>query len=88
MDKYQKALDDIKENYDAFYIANKYDMQNNTHKEQFELLATLPNLSLEKGALCWIRYEYDCYYKEDFEDEKGTAFEYIRNIIKEYCSNE
>ena len=82
--KYEIALDEIKENYDAFYFPNKYNFENNTHKEQFELLSTLPNLSLIKGALCWIMQEYDCYYKEEYEDEKGTAFEYIRNIILDY----
>lgn len=81
MNKYEKALNEIKESYDAFYFPNKYG--DNTHKEQFELLATLPNLSLERGALAWIKYEYDCYYKDEYKDEKGTAFEYIRKIIKE-----
>ena len=74
-----KALDEIKESYDAFYFENKY--CDCTHKEQFEKLSQVNGLSLEKGALCWIRYEYDCYYKNEFEDEKGTAFEYIRNLI-------
>lgn len=81
MNKYEQALNEIKESYDAFYFENKYG--NCTHQKQFELLATLPNLSLEKGALCWIKYEYDCYYKDDYIDETGTAFEYIRNIIRE-----
>lgn len=81
MNKYEEALNNIKKTYDAFYIENKYGK--GTHNEDFKLLATLPNLSLERGALAWIKYEYDCYYISDFEDEKGTAFEFIRNICKE-----
>ena len=29
-----------------------------------------------------IKNEYDCYYKNDYKNETGTAFEYIRNIIR------
>lgn len=81
MSKYEllKALDEIKESYDAFYIENKYG--NCTHKEQFEKLSQVKGLSIEKGALAWIRYEYDCFYKNEFEIETGTAFEYIRDLI-------
>lgn len=75
-----KALDEIKESYDAFYFANKYG-EAKTHRKQFDMLAKVEGLSLERGALCWIMYEYDCYYKYDYEDETGTAFEYIRNLI-------
>ena len=82
MNKYEKALNEIKESYDAFYFENQYGLCT-THREQFELLDTLPNLSLHYGALCWLAYEYDSYYKDEYEDETGTAFEYIRNIIKE-----
>jgi hypothetical protein len=80
----EKALDEIKESYDAFDFNNKYDDNNETgtHTAQFKLLATLPNLSLDEGALCWIKNEYDCFYQAEYEDEAGTAFEYIRNIIR------
>ena len=82
-----KALEEIKESYDAFYLANKYG--DCTHKEQFEKLSQVKGLSLETGALAWVRYEYDCYYKNEFEDERGTAFEYIRNLInKEVTEND
>lgn len=82
--KFEEALNNIKDSYDAFCIKNKYGK--GTHNKEFELLATLPDLSLEKGALClcWIKYQYDCYYKEDYEDEKGTAFEFIRKICREH----
>ena len=85
-----KALDEIKESYDAFYFANKSDdLTHCTHKEQFEKLSQVKGLSLEKGALCWVRYQYDCYYKYEFEDERGTAFEYIRYYInKEVLEDE
>lgn len=76
-----KALDEIKDGYDAFFIGNKYDDNNNTHKEQFALLSKELNLPLDRGALAWIKYEYDSYYKRDYKDETGTAFEYIRNLI-------
>jgi hypothetical protein len=77
------ALDEIKDGYDAFFMSNKYDDDNskNTHKEQFALLSKELNLPLDKGALAWIKYEYDCYYKNNYEDETGTAFEYVRNLI-------
>ncbi len=44
-----KALDEIKESYDAFYFENKYG--NCTHQEQFEKLAQVNGLSLEKGSI-------------------------------------
>lgn len=74
-----KALDEIKNSYDAFFISNKYGK--NTHQEQFDLLSKELNLPLDRGALAWIKYEYDSYYKGDYEDEAGSAFEYIRNLI-------
>lgn len=80
--KFEEALDKIKNSYDAFYIKNKYGK--GTHNKEFELLATLPDLSLEKGALCWIKCQYDCYFKEDYEDERGAAFELIRKICREH----
>ena len=77
-----KALDEIKDSYDAFYFANKSDdLTHCTHKEQFEKLSQVKGLSLKNGALSWIRYCYDCYYKYEFEDERDSAFEYVRNII-------
>ena len=74
-----KALDEIKEGYDAFYIENKYGT--NTHQKQFDLLEK--NLKGDKvpNALGWIKNCYDCFYQHDYEDEKGTAFEYLRDLI-------
>ena len=79
-----KALDEIKDSYDAFYIANKYDNDNisGTHTKQFDLLSRELELPLDRGALAWIKWEYDCAYKSEYENEEGTAFGYIRGIIK------
>ena len=76
-----EALDDIKDIYDAFYIHNKYG--ENTHQKQFDLLEK--NLKGDKvsNAIAWIKGCYDCYYKYEFEDETGTAFGYLRSLIKE-----
>lgn len=76
-----KALDEIKESYDAYYIENKYGT--NTHQKQFDLLEQNVKGDKMPNALGWIKNCYDCYYKDDFIDEKGTAFEYIRNQINE-----
>ena len=80
----EKALDEIKNNYDAFFFINQRDENNtrNTHKEQFALLSKELNIPHNTGALGWIRANYDCYYKDDFENEEDTAFGYIRNLIK------
>lgn len=82
MKKYEKALNEIKESYDAYYFMNKYG-NGTTHQKQFDLLSTLKGDKVE-NAIAWIKNCYDCYYKKDFENEEGTAFEYLRNICKEY----
>ncbi len=76
-----KALDEIKESYDAYYIENKYGT--NTHQRQFDLLEQNVKGDLMQAALGWIKDCYDCYYKDDFKDESGSAFEYIRQQINE-----
>lgn len=79
MNKKIKALDSIKDSYDAFYIANKYG-DNGTHDKEFELLSELKGELVPK-ALGWIKHQYDCYYKDKYKDESGSAFEYLRNLI-------
>lgn len=74
-----KVLDEIKDGYDAFYIENKYGT--NTHQKQFDLLEQNVKGDKMPNALGWIKNCYDCYYKDDFKDESGTAFECIRNLI-------
>ncbi len=88
MDKLEmiKALDEIKESYDAYYFENKYGT--NTHQKQFDLLEQNVKGDKMPNALGWIKNCYDCYYKDDYKDEKGTAFEYIRNQIKEVKEDE
>lgn len=76
-----KALDKIKESYDAYYFENKYG--ENTHKKEFDLLEKNVKGDKMPNALSWIKNCYDCWYKDDFKDESGTAFEYIRNQIIE-----
>lgn len=75
-----KALDEIKESYDAFYFENKYG--SNTHQKQFDLLEQNVKGDKIPNALGWIKNCYDYYYKDDYKDEGGTAFEYIRNRIE------
>ncbi len=76
-EKLEKALDDLFNNYDAFYIDNKYG--NNTHKEQFELLSQLKGEKVQ-NAIGWIKDCYDCYYKDDYKGDE-TAFAYLRSLI-------
>lgn len=76
-----KALDEIKESYDAYFILNKYGT--NTHQKQFDLLEQNVKGDKMPSTLNWIKHRYDCYYKDEFKDEKGTAFGYIRNLINE-----
>lgn len=76
-----KALDKIKESYDAYYFENKYG--ENTHKKEFDLLEQNVKGDKMPNALGWIKNCYDCWYKDDFKDESGTAFEYIRKQIIE-----
>lgn len=76
-----KALDEIKESYDAYYFENKYGT--NTHQKQFDLLEQNVKGDKMPNALSWIKNCYDCYYKDSFKDESGTPFEYIRNLINE-----
>lgn len=76
-----KALDEIKEGYDAYYIQNKYGDEK-THQKQFDMLKELKGDKVP-NALNWIADCYDCYYKDDYKDESGTAFEYLRNLINE-----
>jgi hypothetical protein len=84
MKKELKALKEIQDNYDAFYILNKYG-DNGTHKKEFDILNDfIKDDDLGKRALNWIRHEYDCYYKDDYIDNiEKSAFDYLEEIIKE-----
>jgi hypothetical protein len=82
MNKYEDAINKIVESYDAFYIENKYDPKNGTHKEEFALLEDLvPKGDKVGSALAWIKGQYDCYYKDSIDTKEGP-FEYLRGIAK------
>lgn len=80
----EKALNEIMNEYDAFLINNKYGKEeDNTHKEQFEILSQLKGERVEQ-ALGWIKNCYDCYYKKDYENDEESAFAYLKDRIAEY----
>lgn len=81
-----KALDELLNGYDAYYFMNKYDefeSENCTHHKQFMLLKDfVKDDSLGNKALNWIRYAYDCYYKEEILEKEDTAFSYLKKLIE------
>lgn len=80
-----KKLNEIKDEYDAYYIENKYG--EGTHKEQFKKLREhLKDDEMSMRALNWISQCYDCYYKDDkIYNIEGDAnpFYYLETKIKE-----
>ena len=83
MDKGLKALEEIQNNYDAFYITNKYG-DNGTHKKEFDILKeVVGDDDLGLRAINWIKHQYDCYYKSNYIDNvEKSAFDYLEEIIK------
>lgn len=79
MNKYQKAIETLKNEYDAFYFENKYGEC--THQKEFDLLAELEG-DLVPNALRWIRECYDCYYKELLEINEDNAFDYLGHLAE------
>ncbi len=76
-----KAIDDLWNNYDAFLFYNKY--EENTHKKQFELLEErFKQDEMSMKAIEWIKNCYDCYFKEDFNDDK-SAFAYLKKQLED-----
>lgn len=76
-----KAIDDLWNNYDAFLFNNKYG--ENTHKKQFKLLEEkFKKDEMSMKAIKWIKNCYDCYYKEDFNDDK-SAFAYLKKQLED-----
>lgn len=76
-----KAIDDLWNNYDAFLFYNKY--EENTHKKQFELLVErFKQDEMSMKAIEWIKNCYDCYYKEDFNDDR-SAFAYLKKQLED-----
>lgn len=76
-DQMLKAIDSLENEYDAFYIENKYG--DCTHKKEFILLKNLTGDRVQ-SALSWIRYHYDCYYKS--ENGKDSPFHYLRECVE------
>lgn len=87
MNKYLKAIDDIENEYDAYFISNKYDekLRSNTHKEQFELLLLdkFKDDEIGQKALYWIIHMYDCYYKGEYNFKDESPFDYLRKMCKD-----
>lgn len=85
-EKLLKALDELLDEYDAYYIMNKHDdfeSDKCTHHEQFMLLKDfVKDDELGNNALNWIRFAYDCYYKEEILGSEDTAFSYLKNFIE------
>lgn len=73
---YKEAIENLKTEYDAFYIENKYG--SGTHKEEFELLSTLKGEKVS-NALAWIKDCYDCYYKNELPED--NPFNYLESLI-------
>nr|DAT71093.1 MAG TPA: hypothetical protein [Caudoviricetes sp.] len=84
MNKYEEALNEIRESYRAYTLDNATNFKYNTHRKQFELLNSLNDADIS-NALNSIVSEYDCYFKNkyDKDDEISIAFECISNKIKE-----
>lgn len=87
MEELLKAIDELFNNYDAFFINNKYssteNLEDNTHEKEFKLLIDkFKNDEISMRAIKWILNCYDCYLKDEFMDD-GTAFEYLRRKIRE-----
>ena len=78
-EKYLNAVDKLENEYDAFYLGNRYDVDN-THKEEFELLKQLKGDKVP-NALAFIHDCYDCYYKH--ENGEDSPFEYLRKVIND-----
>lgn len=85
-DKYLEAIEDLINEYDAYYIMNKYGellSEECTHYEQFKLLKEfVKDDEIGNNALKSIRYNYDCYYKEEVSSNKDTAFSYLKEFIE------
>ena len=76
-----KAIDLLMNNYDAYFFQNKY-TEDNTHKKEFDLLIKyFKNDEMALKAISWIKNRYDYYYKSDFENNKNSAFAYLKSKL-------
>ncbi len=83
MNKYQKALRTLKNEYDAFYFENKYG--EGTHPEEFKIIAELKG-EYVTDAIGWIKNCYDCYYR--YELDENSAFAYLEKIAEKMGEEE
>lgn len=75
-----KDLLSLWENYDAYFIGNKYG--EGTHEKEFKSLSELLPDEVSTKALSWIRHCYDCYYKNEYEDmNDSNPFWYLQNKL-------
>jgi hypothetical protein len=81
---YINAIDDLLNEYDAYYFINKYsELEENTHVTQLSMLfELLKDDELSMRALNWIKNAYDCYYKEEIKKEEDNAFNYLKKVIE------
>lgn len=81
---YINAIDDLLNEYDAYYFINKYsELEENTHGIQLSMLfELLKDDELSMRALNWIKNAYDCYYKEEIKKEEDNAFNYLKKVIE------
>lgn len=81
---YINAIDDLLNEYDAYYFINKYsELEENTHGAQLSMLfELLKDDELSMRALNWIKNAYDCYYKEEIKKEEDNAFNYLKKVIE------
>lgn len=79
-------LNVIKNRYDAYFMGNRYDIEN-THEDEFVYLRDLlKNDAKSQRALDWIHDCYDCFYKDDPDynvQDDSNPFYYLECKIKE-----
>lgn len=81
--EYLIAVDELLDSYDAYYFINKYsELDKNTHGTQLSMLyELLKDDDMSMRALNWIKNAYDCYYKDEVEEEDDNAFNYLKKQI-------
>lgn len=77
MNKYVEALNTLMNEYDAYYIENKYGV--GTHQREFEILSELKG-KFVPDTIGWIKKSYDCYYKND--PDMTSAFRYLKALAE------
>lgn len=79
-----KTIDTLMNNYDAYLFENKYLEDKNTHKKEFDLLIEyFKNDEMCMKAINWIKYRYDYFYKDEFENDENSAFAYLKSKLGE-----